>query len=224
MGSTSPSKKHTYANGTTTKDHTTMAQRRRITTPGQHTIRTQHNMHITQYHKRQLEHKTHTNICKYLTNYTQTKDTKYIHPPLTITNLTLSIHECNPDKDIQVTNQPTKYNTRTRSQHIRPKGKLHGHPYHSKDYNGYGTNSPTITFNTYTNFLQPPPQNFETEILWLIQRYITILPKKKPKIIQPNNLHQTLPPDNHQNTNRILPNYTLILFIPPHLPHPTHPI
>ena len=46
-----------------------------------------------------------------------------------------------------------------------------------------------------TNFLQPPPQDFETEILWLIQRYVAILPKKKPKIIHPNNNHNTLHPD-----------------------------
>jgi ribonuclease HI len=46
-----------------------------------------------------------------------------------------------------------------------------------------------------TNFLQPPPQDFETEVLWLLQRYITILPKKKPKIIQSQNLHQTLHPE-----------------------------
>lgn len=46
-----------------------------------------------------------------------------------------------------------------------------------------------------TNFLQPPPQDFETKILWLIQRYITIFPKKKPKNIRPSNLHHTLHPD-----------------------------
>ena len=46
-----------------------------------------------------------------------------------------------------------------------------------------------------TNFLQPPPQDFETKILWLIQQYIIILPKKKPKTIQPRNLHQTLHPE-----------------------------
>ena len=48
---------------------------------------------------------------------------------------------------------------------------------------------------TKNQSLQPPPQNFETEILWLIQRYITILPKRKPKTIQPNNIHNTLHPD-----------------------------
>ena len=45
-----------------------------------------------------------------------------------------------------------------------------------------------------TNFLHPSSQGFETEILWFIQEYVIILPKKKPKMIQPNNLHQTLHP------------------------------
>ena len=49
---------------------------------------------------------------------------------------------------------------------------------------------------TLTNFLKPPPQDFETKILWLVQRYISILPPpKKFKIIQPNNNHHTLHPE-----------------------------
>ena len=50
-----------------------------------------------------------------------------------------------------------------------------------------------LTHLTY--FLQPKVQNFETEILWLIQRYVTILPKKKPKHILTNNQHHTIPPE-----------------------------
>ena len=45
------------------------------------------------------------------------------------------------------------------------------------------------------NFLQPPPQDFATEILWLTQRYITTaVPKKKPKNHNPNVNNQTLYP------------------------------
>ena len=46
-----------------------------------------------------------------------------------------------------------------------------------------------------TNSLQPPPRNFETLLLWLTQRCITTLPKRKPKNIQPENLHHTLHPE-----------------------------
>ena len=47
-----------------------------------------------------------------------------------------------------------------------------------------------------TNFLQPPPQDFETEVFWLTQRYIIIQPKWKPTnpnpIINHNTLHPTI--------------------------------
>jgi hypothetical protein len=48
------------------------------------------------------------------------------------------------------------------------------------------------------HFLNPPPQDFATEILWLTQRYVTILPKRKPKKHNPNNNHQTLHPTTLQ--------------------------
>lgn len=44
------------------------------------------------------------------------------------------------------------------------------------------------------NFLQPPPQVFATEMLWLIQRYIIGLLGKNPKNIQPINEYHTLQP------------------------------
>lgn len=46
-----------------------------------------------------------------------------------------------------------------------------------------------------TNFLHPPPQDFKTEILWLIQINLIILPKENPKNILPTNIHHTLHPD-----------------------------
>ena len=49
------------------------------------------------------------------------------------------------------------------------------------------------------HFLNPPPQpKFTTKILWLTQRYVTILPKRKPKKHNPNNNHQTLHPSTLQ--------------------------
>jgi ribonuclease HI len=145
---------------------------------------------ITQYHTATTTQNTTNTYTKYLTN-TQTNDTKFIHPPLTITNLTLNIHECNPDKDI-ITNKPSItthalganiYDQKRNFIATLTLERLHWL------WNQFSHN----TLQHLTNFLQPPPQDFETEILWLLQIYITILPKKKPKIIQPNNLHQTLP-------------------------------
>ena len=60
---------------------------------------------ITQYHNTQRTQRT-TQMYANCLNHTQSKDNKYIHPPLKITSLQLSIQECNSDKDIQ-TNTPT---------------------------------------------------------------------------------------------------------------------
>ena len=60
---------------------------------------------ISQYHKKNMEHNTTQTYASYF-NYTQPKDNKFIHPPLKITNLTLTTQESNPDKDINF-NQPT---------------------------------------------------------------------------------------------------------------------
>ena len=99
-----------------------------------------------------------------------------------------------PDKDI-LSNKPT----------------IQIHKQESNIYNHNGKYVATIiterlhwlwnqfTHNNHshiTNFLQPPPQDFETEILWLMQRYVTLLLKKKPKTIQPKNQHHML----HQET------------------------
>jgi hypothetical protein len=42
-----------------------------------------------------------------------------------------------------------------------------------------------------TNFLQPSSQNLNSKTLWLAQRYISILPKKKSKNPHANNQHHT---------------------------------
>ena len=42
------------------------------------------------------------------------------------------------------------------------------------------------------DFRQTPYEDFATEILWLIQRYIIVLPKKNLENCNPNNNHQTL--------------------------------
>jgi hypothetical protein len=105
--------------------------------------------------------------------YAQTKDKKLIHPPLKITNLKITIQDCNPYKDI-LTNKPI----------------IQTHASKANVYDQNGNHIATLTterlqwlwnqlshnnLQHLTNFLHPPPQGFETEILWLIQRYILIL-------------------------------------------------
>ena len=119
-------------------------------------------------------------------------DNKFIHPPLHITNLKLSIQECNPDKDIQV-DQPTIQIQNSEAHVYDQRGNYMASITAERLqwlWNQYSYHH----FSQATQNLQPLPQNFETEILWLIQRYITILPKRKPKNIQPKNMHLTIHP------------------------------
>ena len=152
----------------------------------------EHNiLRIIQYHREQAKLNIAREYASCL-NHTQSKDSKFIHPPLHITNLKLSIQECNPDKDIQVDHPAIQIQN------------LEAHVYDQRGnymasisterlqwlWNQYSYHH----FSQATQNLQPPPQNFETEILWLIQRYITILPKRKPKTIQPKNMHHKIHP------------------------------
>ena len=190
MGSTSYKAYVPMPMATTTRNLSTMVQRRRTNAPGQHPL--EHNtLRIAQYHHTQIKQQTIQTYTKFL-NHKQTKDTKYVHPPRKITNLTLSIQECNPDKDIQTT---------------KPTIQIQASEANIYDFRGHYMATLTIerlqwlwdqfSHNSHTHLtheIQPPPQNFETEVLRLIQRYITILRKKKPKTILPNNLHHTLHP------------------------------
>ena len=96
-------------------------------------------------------------------NHTQSKDNKYIHPPLEITNLQLSIQECNPDKDIQV-DTPTIHIQELEANIYDQRGN-HIANITTKHlqwlWNQFSHNASTQLLNS----LQPPPQNFETKIL-----------------------------------------------------------
>jgi hypothetical protein len=152
----------------------------------------EHNiLRITQHQRKQAKLNTTQKYACWL-NHIQWKDNKFIHPPLHITNLKLSIQECNPDKNIQV-NQPTIqiqnseaniYDQRTNYMATITTERLQWL------WNQFSYDH----FLQTTKILQPPSQNFETKILWLIQRYIIILPKRKPKNIQPKNMHLTIHP------------------------------
>ena len=154
----------------------------------------EHNIHcITQYHTKQLELTTtqHYNSCL---NHTQSKDNKFIHPPPPTNHqpkrLKLSTQECNPDKDIQV-NQPTIQIQDLKTNIYDQRGNYMATITLERLqwlWNQFSYHQPTQLVSS----LQPPPQDYETEILWLIQRYITVLLKRKPKTIQPKNMHHTI--------------------------------
>jgi hypothetical protein len=113
----------------------------------------------------------HSSNCNYL-NYTQTKDKKHIHPPLKITNLTTSTQECNPDKDI-ITNKPTIQTSASESQIYDQNGRFLA-TITTERLKWLWARFSQNNLTHLTNFLQPPVQNFETEIIWLIQRYVKV--------------------------------------------------
>jgi hypothetical protein len=137
--------------------------------------------------------KTYTNFLTHV----QTKDKKFIQPPLKITNLTTSTQECNPDKDILVNKPTIQMNTSEASVYDQ-----NGNYIATINIDRLQWLWSQFTHNKQQhliNFLHPPPQDFETEVLWLLQRYVTILPKKKPKTIQPQNLHQHFTPKSSKH-------------------------
>ena len=100
---------------------------------------------------------------------------------ITATNLTLNTKECNPDKDI-ITTKPTI--------------QIQGAETNIYDQTGAYILTMPLTrlqwlWERYNqnqthhmiHFLNPPPHDFATKILWLTQRYVTNLPKRKPKKI-----------------------------------------
>jgi hypothetical protein len=129
-------------------------------------------------------------------NFRQSKDQRFIRPPIIAPNLTLITKECNPDKDI-ITTKPTIQIQGTETNIYDPTGAyvltmpLTRLQWLWERYSQSQT-------HPMLHFLNPPPQDFTTEILWLTQRYVTILPKRKPKKHNPNNNHQTLHPSTLQ--------------------------
>jgi hypothetical protein len=119
---------------------------------------------LTQYYKTK-KHQFFSNILKVYFSPLQIKDTRYIPPPLNLPLINISIHECNPKKDI-LTNIPL----------IQVQHNL------AHIYNDTGTYLATIPLTRlkwlwaqyhrilpHPPPLEPPIQSFETKLSWLIQ-------------------------------------------------------
>ena len=114
---------------------------------------------LTQYHTKQTETNTTLKYASCL-NHIQSKDNKFIHPPLQITNLKLSIQECNLVKDIQ-TNQPTIQIQDSEANIYDQQGNYMATITRERLqwlWNQFCYHRPTRS----TISLQPPPQNFGT--------------------------------------------------------------
>ena len=143
----------------------------------------------------QLKTNTLTTYNSYI-NFLQSKDKRFIRSPIIATNLTLTTKECNPYINI-ITTKPTIQIQGTESNIYDQTGAyiltipLTRLLWLWERYNQNQTH-PMI------HFLNPPPQDFVIELFMVDQRYITILPNKKPKKHNPNNNHQTLHPSTLQ--------------------------
>ena len=183
------------------RNHTTMAHVGRLPTPRQHIPRPQPTPHNTIPYESSniyiyifiyiyIYFKIHTQTyAKYL-NPTQTKDNKFIHPPLKITNLQYSHKNATHIKTFSQINYPNKYKPRNPT-------------YTTK----VGTTWPpllgktplameqilsqyTPTFNQLPKAPTTRLQNKNPMACTKIRNYTP--QGKKPKIIQPNNNHHTL--------------------------------
>ena len=134
-----------------------------------------HTRLLTQYYMiRQYKHCSHIVNAHFSTS--QQKDTRYVTPPTNIPHALISINECNPDNDIETTSATIQiqfdvahiYEDTGRHLITIPKTRLQ---WLWKQYH--------MSHNT-THGLQPPTQSFETEIVWLYQRYKYRIPKNDP--------------------------------------------
>ena len=127
----------------------------------------EHNIHLLKNYYTAYQHKYYSNIVK--THFTpeQTRDTRFIPPPTELPHTQISIIECNPEKDIATT-------THT----IQTQGTL-THIY--DDTGRYLVTIPTLRLEWLwqqyhnashnTHGVVPHTQPFETEVIWLYQRY-----------------------------------------------------
>lgn len=110
----------------------------------------------------------------------------FSHSPIIAPNLTLTTKECNPYKDF-ITTKPT---IQIQETEIYIYDQIGAYilimPITRLQWLWERYNQSQVHPMLY--FLNPPPQDFATEFLWLTQRYyVTILPKRKPKKHNLNN-------------------------------------
>jgi hypothetical protein len=135
-----------------------------------------HNTNLLSQYYIERQHKHFSNIINAYFTTEQHRDTRYVTPTTIIPLAHISINECNPKNDIK-TNSDT-IQTRFDVAHIYedngrhlitiPKARL---TWLWKQYQ--------LAKNT-SHGLEPSTQSFETEIVWLYQRYKYRIPKNDP--------------------------------------------
>ena len=128
----------------------------------------------------------------------QTTNRWYVLPSIHIPKLTLQICECNPDKDVistipntQFTLLGPKYMTTKQTTILLS---------HWKDSHGFGHNTRHILPTLHIS--SPPPQDFATKVLLLIDCYNKTLSEHKPYNILFLHSHHSPPPPILDNLNQ----------------------
>jgi hypothetical protein len=134
---------------------------------------TEHNLILLKKFYLTQQHKHYQNKIEQNFYQIQSKDTRYIHESLQLPLVQINLYECNPDTDID-TPKPTIQIIQDKALIFTNKGNhLITIPKNRLEWlwNQYNTNS-----NTHQQ-LDPPRQPFETEIIWLYERYKYRIPK-----------------------------------------------
>ena len=151
-----------------------------------HVIKHNTSLLINYYSNKQ--HTFYKNIIDANFTLEQNRDTRYIPPPLIIPLAHISINECNPEKDIkvdtctiQIQNDIAHIYEETWKHFITiPIDRL---KWLWKQY---------IQSQNRLNGLIPPTLSFETEIVWLYQRYKYRTPKNDPLKYSHHSIHKIL--------------------------------
>ena len=139
-----------------------------------HTIN--HNISLlTQYYTHK-QHEHFTNILHVNFNATQLRDTRYISPPHLLPLCHIHINECNPDNDIACTQNTIQ--TEHGVSHIYDSDIRHLITIPEQRLNWLWDQYQNALSRQIT--LEPPPQSFEQEVVWLYQRYKYRLSKNDP--------------------------------------------
>ena len=154
-----------------------------------------HNTHLLTKHYTQATHDHLHKIHHKHYLQPQTRDARYVEKPLHLPNIHLNTTECNPDTDIHNTSPTLHISSPMARLHTPTGSTLHEYSVTRIQWlwNQYHQHHNSSLIPT----LDPPCQDFTTELTWLTQRYIPDLPPRPPN--NPTNLkqaltHNTLPP------------------------------
>ena len=136
----------------------------------------EHNIKLLKEYYTKHQHRYYKNIVNTHFTPAQTRDTRFIPPPTIIPHTQISIIECNPEKDI--TTIKNTIQTQNELTHIYEDTGKHLITIPTTRLKWLWQQYNKAIYSTHG--LVPHTQPFETEVVWLYQRYKYKIPKKDP--------------------------------------------